>query len=102
MSAITKPRAAALALLLSLAALTGVVSAAQPAHAAGCYPDGRLSTYYDYAWITDHEDVCGYMAVKHYYVITGAGGGWTTWYGGSGRHYETPIIKQLQYGNWKG
>jgi hypothetical protein len=97
----SRRKAAHLAIAITVLASMGT-GVSSPASAVGCYPDGRISTYYDYAWITDTEDVCGYMAVRHYYVISGAGGGWTSWYGGTGHHYETPKIKQLQYGNWQG
>ena len=83
-----------------LASVAVVLLPAQAAHAA-YRSDTTLgaSAQYDYAWITDNNNDCGFMGVRHYYYPSGPGM-YTQWVTGYLYHYESPRAPQLSYGQW--
>jgi hypothetical protein len=92
-----RTRAAALTGLL---AVTGLVAVTAPASAAVCSNvTGTWSAQYDYAWVTDHNDDCGYMGVRHYYVA-GTQSGWTTFATGTLHYYATAKRSEATAGQY--
>ena len=97
-------RGLALAAWGVVAAGAAVVIPAAAAQAVTCTNmEGNASVTYDYAWVTDHNDDCGWMQVNHEYFPNGPGV-WTGWFGGNLHHYETPRAAQLSIGGyyWQG
>lgn len=88
------------AVLTGLLVATGSVAVAVPASAATCSNvTGTWSATYDYAWVTDHNDDCGYMGVRHYYVA-GTQSQWTAFSTGSLHYYATSRRSEATAGQY--
>jgi len=87
--------------LVGAAALAGMCVVPATANAASTCTDLVVgySQQYDYAWITDYNEDCGYTAVKHQYYPNGPAA-WTSWRGGALYHYESPREAQMTSVKW--
>ncbi|WP_430868995.1 hypothetical protein [Demequina aurantiaca] len=95
------PRVFAGVFAVALAA-TGILVEAQPAHAVTyCEPDTGTSYVNDYAWISDTNNRCSRIAVRHSFSPNGTSYQfYTNWRSGSGNYYTSGTYRELIRGDW--
>jgi hypothetical protein len=88
---------AAFALVLALVALVAPI----PARAGGCDYYTYSSTTYDFASISDGNNDCWEISVRHYYDPPWSSNNyWTDWHSSWGTYASTPVMEELLYGDF--